>query len=87
MSEPDDDMVDYHCTTISEALDYEAIQYAGGTVEIETNIHLEELLEIMDMHNFEPFLHNTDSLTINGVEIDMDSFRRFVVWLAKCKIE
>lgn len=73
------------CETICEALDYGAMQYSGGTVQIETNIHLEELFQIMNTHNFDPFLGNTDSLKINGVKIDMGAFREFVSWYSKCE--
>jgi hypothetical protein len=72
--------------SLADVLAVDAQQYAGGTVEIDTNISLEELFEIMNMYNFEPFLSNTDSLTLNGVEIDIESFRNFVIWYAAvCK--
>ena len=69
--------------TICDALNADLNQYAGGRVEIDTNIHLEELLEIMNTQAFEPLLHNTHSLTVNGAEIDIKSFRNIVAWHAE----
>jgi hypothetical protein len=74
------------CGTIGAALDWDGNQYSGGSVEIDTNIRLEELFEIMRQHNFEPLLDNTDSLVINGAEIDSEAFRKVVFWYATiCK--
>ena len=60
-----------------------ALLTGGGRVEIDTNIHLDELLEIMNTQAFGPLLHNTHSLTMNGAEIAIDSFRNIVVWHTK----
>jgi hypothetical protein len=74
------------CSTIGEALSDDARQYSGGEVKINTNISLEELFEIMNMYSFEPLLHNTDTLILNGVEIFFDSFKDVLVWYAEvCK--
>jgi hypothetical protein len=73
------------CTTISEALDCDANQYGAERAKIDTNIQLEELFDIMNMHNFEPFMHNLSRLELNGVEIDAESFRNFVNWYAECR--
>src|SRR5215831_1609531 len=48
-------------TTISGALNWGAIQYGAEYAVIDTNVQLEELLEIMNAHNFEPLLHNLSS--------------------------
>jgi hypothetical protein len=69
--------------TVGDALNADGIQYCGGTVEIDTNIHLEELLEILGTQAFDPFLSNTDSLTLNSVDIDIDSLKEFVAWYAE----
>jgi hypothetical protein len=70
------------CGTIAEALSDDGRGYSGGQVEINTNISLEELFGIMDMNSFGALLYNTDTLTINDVEISMDSFKDVVVWYA-----
>ena len=61
--------------TICDALN--DTQYAGGRVRIETNIHLEELLEIFNTHAFDPLLHNTESLTVNGAEVDIEFDQKY----------
>ena len=71
------------CTTISEALCWDANQYGGDYAEIETNVQLEELFEIMNANSFEPLLHNLSQLHLNGVEIDAESFKNFVIWYAE----
>jgi hypothetical protein len=60
-----------------------SIEYGGQNVEIDTNVQLEELFEIKNMHNFEHLLHYTSRLQLNGVEIDVGSFRNFVIWYAE----
>jgi hypothetical protein len=72
------------CTTIAEALSWDGRQYSGEFVEVDTNIQLEELFEIMSMYSFEPLLHNLYKLTLNGVQIDAESFKNFVTWHAEC---
>jgi hypothetical protein len=72
------------CATISEALAGDGTQYGAEHAEIDTNLHLEELFEIMLMYNFEPFMHNLSQLILNGVEIDVESFKNFVMWYAEC---
>ena len=72
------------CKTISEALGWDGIQYSGEYVEIDTNVQLEELFEIMNTYSFEPLLHNLYRLTLNGIEIDAQSFKNFVIWHADC---
>jgi hypothetical protein len=67
--------------TISEALSEAG--YSGEYVEIDTNGALEELFEIMNTHSFEPLLHNLSQLHLNGVEIDAQSFKNFVIWYAE----
>ena len=64
--------------TVCDALNEN--QYAGGRVEIDTNIPLEELLKIMNTNAFKPLLHNTHSLTINGAKLEIESFRNIVAW-------
>ena len=71
------------CKTVGDALYNDAGQYGGEFVEISTNIKLEELFEIMNMHNFEPMLHNLSRLKLNGIELDVESFKNFVAWYAK----
>jgi hypothetical protein len=73
------------CTTIAEALDWDGNQYGAQYAKIDTNIQLEELFDIMIMHNFEPFMHNLSRLELNGVEIDAQSFKNFVMWYAECR--
>jgi hypothetical protein len=73
------------CKTISEALRWDGIQYGGEYVEIDTNVQLEELFEIMNTYSFEPLLNNLYKLTLNGIEIDAQSFRNFVIWHADCR--
>jgi hypothetical protein len=68
--------------TISEALNWGEIRYMGEDVEIDTNVQLEELFEIMNTSSFEPLLHNLYRLTLNGIEIDAQSFKKFVIWHA-----
>jgi hypothetical protein len=68
--------------TIGEAL-YDAGQFSGGCVQIKTNINLEELFAILNTNPFEPLLQNTESLTINDVEIDIDSFKSVLIWYRK----
>jgi hypothetical protein len=71
------------CQTISEAICWDAIQYGGEYVTIDTNVRLEELFDIMNTNSLEPLLHNIDTLDLNGVEIDASSFRNFVIWYAE----
>jgi hypothetical protein len=66
--------------TIRDALEADGQQYSGGFVRISTNVGLAELLDIMNSYSFEPLLHNTDTLEINGVGIDIDVFRQFLGW-------
>ena len=73
------------CTTISEALCWGANQYGGDYAEIDTNVRLEELFEIMNTNSFEALLHNLCKLELNGVEIDAQSFKNFVIWYAECR--
>jgi hypothetical protein len=73
------------CKTISEALGWDGTQYGGEYAEIDTNVQLEELFEIMNTYSFEPFLHNLSRLELNGVEIDVQSFKNFVIWYAECR--
>jgi hypothetical protein len=72
------------CKSISEAL-WEGGQYGGEYVDIDTNVQLEELFDVMDTNPFEPLLNNLSELTLNGVEIDAQSFKNFVIWHAKCR--
>jgi hypothetical protein len=65
-------------------LTWDAAQFGGEYAEIDTNVQLEELFVIMQAHCFEPFLHNLSSLVLNGVEIDAESFKNFVIWHAEC---
>jgi hypothetical protein len=44
---------------------------------------LEELFEIMNTYSFEPFFHNVSTMTLNGIEIDAESFKNFAVWYAE----
>ena len=57
--------------------------FAGGFVEIDTNVQLEELLESTDTHAFETLMHNSDSLKINGVEIAKESILDILNWYAR----
>lgn len=69
--------------TISDALRWDDGQYGGEYVEIDTNVTLEELFEIMNTYRFGPLLHNLSELVLNGVEIDAQSFKNFVIWHAE----
>jgi hypothetical protein len=71
------------CKTISDALGWGGNQYGGEFAEIKTNVQLEELFDIMNTSGFEPFLHNLSQLHLNGVEIDAQSFKNFVIWYAE----
>jgi hypothetical protein len=71
--------------TIADAITWGAIQYGGEYVEIDTNVRLEELFELMNTCSFEPLLHNLSRLELNGVEIDAESFKNFVIWYAECQ--
>jgi hypothetical protein len=71
------------CKTISEALTWGLNQYGGSRAKIETNIPLEELFDLMNTNSFEPFLHNLEHLELNGVEINVESFKDFVTWHAQ----
>jgi hypothetical protein len=37
------------------------------------------------MYNFEQLLRDLPSLQLNGVEIDAQSFKDFVIWYAECR--
>jgi len=39
----------------------------------------------MNTNSFEPLLHNLCELELNGVEIDAQSFKNFVIWYAECR--
>jgi hypothetical protein len=73
------------CSTIADALSdgVPARQYAGSQVDIKTNVSLEELIGIMNMYSFELLRDNTDTQTINGVEIFIDSFKDVLAWYAE----
>jgi hypothetical protein len=73
------------CKTILEALGWGMNTYGGEYVEIDTNVQLEELFEIMSSYNFAPLLHNLSKIIINGIEIDDQSFKNFVIWYAECR--
>jgi hypothetical protein len=73
------------CKTISDAMGWGAGQHGGEFVEIDTNIQLGELFEIMNTNSFEPLMHNLSRLTLNGVDIDAQSFQNFVTWYADCR--
>ena len=67
--------------TLSDALNTEGGLYSGiGRVEIDTNVALEELLDIMSSSAFETLLHNCDYLYINDKEIGKESFKDFLNW-------
>jgi hypothetical protein len=44
------------CRTLCDALNSEWNQFSGDTVQIETNVSLEELFEILGTSAFEPLL-------------------------------
>jgi len=74
---------EYPESTIRGALFSEMMEFNGGDVSIDTNVGLEELFEIMTSPAFNVWWHNTESLTINNVELDVDSFKNVSDWYKK----
>jgi hypothetical protein len=67
---------------IAASLGSDGIQYSGEYAQIQTNLSLEDLLEVFTMNSFDPLMNNLSTISINDVDIDAEQFKTAVSWFS-----
>ena len=67
---------------IAASLGSDGIQYSGEYVQIQTNLSLDDLLEVFTTNAFDPLMNNLSTISINDVDIDAEQFKTAVSWFS-----